>query len=188
MKTKTKKDIEERLSSCAHWLGNAEIASLIGKSIRTVEAYRADSDERTIKASDLMALYIEIARRFAPWPNEPVIPITVFDAYGQVTARAHSIHFASFISDVENGSWVIEDGGWVIPRSLPQEAALKSRLRRLIWSRAVTVEQACEALDCDEHTLIEYQSILPAGHLESPPEYGLRRLEALATERMGEAA
>lgn len=196
MKTISKDEIIDRLVSCCSWLavmGSTDTAAdagrLIGKTKRTVEAYRARSDERSIPAGDLMTLYIQIIKRFAPWPRGPIMPITVFDQFGQPSIQVQSVFAASFLADIEGGSWQVENGCYVVPRTLPDATIRKSRLRRLLWSKAVTSEEACAALECDEYYLVIYQI---EGHFEerslSVPAAGLLKLEALAAERLGEAA
>lgn len=196
MRTMSKDEIIDRLTRCCSWIAvmgssdpSADAGRLIGKTKRTIEAYRARSDERTIPAPDLMTLYIEIIRRFAPWPRTPIMPITVYDQYGQPSIQVQSIFAASFLADIEGGSWQIEDGCYVVPRTLPEETLRKSRLRRLLQSRTVNTQEACGALQCDEYWLVAYQIEGPfEDRTALVPEDGLRKLEALAAERLGEAA
>jgi len=166
----------------------AEAAQIIGKTTRTVEAYRARSEDRQISADDLMKIFVEATARFAVIPRVPRVPITVFSSFGSPMVRVHSIFSASFLADMYGGHWQIEDGHHVVPRHLPERASRKSCLRTLLHTRAVTVEEACAALDCCPYALVAMQIEEPLVDVAAPSIEGLARLNMIATERMGEAA
>jgi hypothetical protein len=167
----------------------ADAARLINKAPRTLEAYRAKSDPRQISADDLLKLFAEAIWTFAQFPADPIMPITVFDEFGQPVVRVHSIHSASFIADSKRGTgyYEINDGVYVpcYLRDLPEPTVRKSRLRRLIFSRAVTCDQACKALGCCEYALVAMMLDAPFVDVAAPDEKGL---EAMATATLGEAA
>ncbi|MGO7583347.1 hypothetical protein ACC665_12585 [Rhizobium ruizarguesonis] len=170
----------------------AAAAYLLSKAPRTLEAYRAKSDPRQISADDLLKLFGEAIWTFGQQPADPIMPITVFDESGQVLTRVHSIHSASFIADCTRGSgyYEINPSVWVpiYLRDLPERTVRKSRLRRLLFSGAVTSRQACEALGCCGYALIAMMLDTPFVDIAAPEEKALRALEAMATESMGEAA
>ncbi|MBX5160398.1 hypothetical protein HJB89_25270 [Rhizobium sp. NZLR8] len=191
--------VRDMLNHALNWLkisGTAPTvataAQLINKAPRTLEAYRAKNDPRQISADDLLKLFGEAVWTFGQFPADPIMPITVFDESGQPVVRVRSIHSASFIADCKHGSgyYEINDGVYVsyYLRDLPERTVRKSRLRRLMFSRAVNCDQACKALNCCEYALVAMMLDAPLVDLAAPSEKGLRVLEAMTTANLGEAA
>ncbi|TAW65456.1 hypothetical protein ELI15_14275 [Rhizobium ruizarguesonis] len=170
----------------------ADAAQIINKAPRTLEAYRAKSDPRQIGADDLLKIFAEAIWTFSQLPADPIMPITVFDESGQPVVRVHSVHSAAFIADAKRGTgyYEINDGVYVpyYLRDLPERTRRKSRLRRLMFSKAVNCDQACKALECCEYALVAMMIDAPLVDVAAPDEKGLRVLEAMATAAMGEAA
>ncbi|UWU29136.1 hypothetical protein N2600_03960 [Rhizobium sp. WSM1274] len=138
-----------------------------------MESYRAKSDSRQIAASDLLSIFDAAIRRFAVIPRTPLVPITVYDETGYPVTRVHSIFSATFIADREDGHWQVEDGYWIEPRDLPFRSQCKSHLRRYLRNGLVTVEEACQVLNCCPYALVAMQLEEPMVDLAAPDIDGL---------------
>ncbi|MFQ6238263.1 hypothetical protein [Sinorhizobium meliloti] len=115
------------------------------------------------------------------------MPITVYDEYGQPACQVQTLGAATFIADIEGGRWELNPSGFVLPTQPSLPLQLRSRLRRIIRSGRVSENQACQALSCCPHTLVAWQLEPPVGRM-TPPEFGIRLLEAYVAEQTGEAA
>lgn len=180
-----------------------KIAALIGKRQQTIAQYKSDiasTASRIISASDLLKMILardeHIAHRFfaaerlreavlaGPTESLPLEKYRRFcathrifevrDAEGElITALMHPAH-AQQIADLHSGK-VIE---MLHPeRDLPmsKEALNRSRFRRLMLSGQVSVEDACDAFDRCQYSLLAYWT----EHLdkEAPDERILSWLE-----------
>jgi hypothetical protein len=195
-KAMSEKDIAELLLKAINWLellkvpnGRDHAARLIGKSRRTIDAYVAPSENRTITAEDLQVICEEVCRKMALVGQTPLMRFIVYDAYGQQTARSQTAQGALYLADLEDGSFAPSPALHVTDVSDPVRpaAVLRSQLRRIMRSGHVSTEQACQVLGCCPYTLVMMQMESPfyPVHID---EFGLRFLQSLLADELGEAA
>lgn len=192
----SKHDIIDILLHAMSWLSITKIADprgfaaeLIGKSRRTIDAYIAPSEGRTIPPEDLHTICNETVRRVMTAHQRPVMPFEVYDTYEQPVARTTTLTGAIFLADLEDGFFEPTPGIWRGPGNdiAKPEVILRSQLRRVMRSGLVSTEQACSVLGCCPYSLIAYQLECPFRPL-APPEFGVKFLRAQVAEQIGEAA
>ena len=190
------KDVIAMLLKAIRWAeilkvanGRDYAAQLTGKSRRTIDAYVAPSEDRRIPVDDLQKITFDVCRRMATAHQYPLMAFEVFDAFEQPVARSMSLVGAMFLADAEDGYFEADAAVWRGPHNhiAKPDAVLRSQLRRVMRSGKVSIEQACSVLGCCSYTLLSYQLECPFDPL-SPPEFGVRFLQALVADQIGEAA